>query len=458
MKRVSLIISLALVAAVSASAQSYFSFYQLREFVPQTQSLQPAFIQKNRFTAALPVANIGASFQSDFKLKDLLSKPNGSDELRIDFNTLLKAARPNVNRASLDATVHLLHFGLKTKKGTYSFFANSRASVDLQYGRELMEFLANGNVNYISKTMNISGTRAMANVYHEIGLGYTQKKFLDDRLTVGGRMKWVTGLFHGSLHENARGTITTDARDYSWVIDVKNGTFNTAGLDLLKKKNRSSLWNYLLNRNSTVAFDLGVKFKVMDWLEVEASINDLGVINWKERLKNHHIEDNSFTFSGLQLRGLENAGNAFQKELESKFKRTQTQTSFKTTLPVRTFISASAYLGKNNRFTAMASGRTVFGKTRFSYAGAYNRCLKHFTVGVVGSTENGSDFNMGANLTSDIGPVQLYLAMDNALVLNRPERFSKMDFRFGINLMFGYKKKVLKDKDKAKKTQPTIDE
>lgn len=447
MKRVLIIISLALVAAGSASAQSYFSFYQLREFVPQTQSLQPAFIQKNRFTVALPGANIGASFQSDFKLKDLLSKRDGSTDLTIDFNTLLKAARPNINRASLDATLHLFHFGLKTKMGTYSFFANARASVDLKYGRELMEFLAKGNVNHIGKTMDISGTRAMANVYHETGLGYT-RKFLNDRLIVGGRMKWVTGLFHGSLRENAQGTVTTNARDYSWAIAVKNGTFNTAGLDLLKKKNRGSLGNYLLNRNATIAFDLGARLKVMDWLEVEASINDIGTINWKEQLKNHNIEDKSVTFSGLQLRGLENAGNAFQKELENKFKRTQTQNSFKTTLPVRTFIAASAYLGKNNRFTAMASGRTVFGKTKFSYAGAYNRCLKHFAVGIVGSTGNGSDFNIGANLASDIGPVQLYLAMDNALVLNRPERFSKIDFRFGINLMFGYKQKVLKDETK----------
>lgn len=438
MKKALFIISFALVTAASASAQSYFSFYQLREFVPQTQSLQPAFIQKNRFTAALPCANIGTSFQADFKLKDLLSKPNGSDELRIDFNALLKASRPDINHASLDATVHLLHFGLKTKKGAYSFFANARASVDLQYGKELMDFLAHGNANLTGKTIDLSGTRAMANAYHEIGLGHT-RKFLDDRLIVGGRIKWITGLFHGSLHENARGTITTDARNYSWAIDVKNGTFNTAGLDLLKKKNRGSLGSYLLNRNTTIAFDLGAKFKVVDWLEVEASLNDIGAINWKKQLKNHNIEDNSFTFSGLQLRGIENAGNAFQKELESKFKPTQTQNSFKTTLPVRTFIAASAYLGKKNRFTAMASGRTVFGKTRFSYAGTYNRCLEYLTVGVVGSTENGSDFNIGANLASDIGPVQLYLAMDNALVLNRPERFSKIDFRFGINLMFDYK-------------------
>lgn len=448
MKKALFIISFALVTAVSASAQGYFSFYQLREFVPQTQSLQPAFIPKKMLTVALPAANIGTSFQADFKLQDLLSKPNGSDELRVDFNRLLKAAHPHINRSSLDVTAHLLHFSLKTKKGAYSFFANVRASVDLQYGKELMDFLANGNANLIGKTMNLSGTRAMANVYHEIGLGYT-RKFLNDRLIVGGRMKWVTGLFHGSLRENAQATITTDARNYSWAIDIKNGTFNTAGLDLLTKKGKDSLGSYLLsNRNATIAFDLGAKFRVMDWLEVEASINDLGVINWKDQLKNHNVEDNSFTFSGLQLRGLENAGNAFQKELESKFKRTQTQNSFRTTLPTRTFIAASAYLGKNNRFTAMASGRTVFGKTRFSYAGAYNRCLKNFTVGVVGSTENGSDFNMGANLASDIGPVQLYLAMDNALALNRPERFSKIDFRFGINLLFDYKQKVLKDKTK----------
>jgi len=442
MKRTLLIISFAMVLTASAHAQAYFSFYQLRELVPQTQSLQPAFIPNNTFTLALPGANVGAALQADFQLQDLLSKPDGSIDFTVDFDVLLEAAQ-DVNQMNLDVSSHLFHLGYKTKKGAYSLFANVRATVDLQYGRELMEFLANGNSNNIGVTMDFSGTRLQANAYHEIGIGYT-RKFLGERLIIGGRIKQVTGLFHGSLNENAMGSISTDALDYSWTIGVQNGSANTAGLDLLINNDDyadNTLQNYLTsNENSTIAFDIGAKFKVMDWLEVEASINDIGTIEWTEQPRNYNTEDRSVTFSGVQLRGLENSGDVFKDSIESKFSSNETQLSFETKLPTRAYVSASAYMGKKNRFTAMAFSRSVFGETKFSYAGGYNRTLKYFTVGLLGSLRDGSEFNVGANLASDIGPLQVYLAMDNALVMNKPERYSKLDFRFGLNLMFGYKR------------------
>ena len=431
-----------MVLTASAHAQAYFSFFQLRELVPQTQSLQPAFIPNNTFTFALPGVNVGASLQADFKLEDLLSKPDGSIDFAIDFDVLLAAAK-ETNQMNLDVTSHLLHMGLKTKKGGYSLFANVRANVDLQYGRDLMEFLANGNSNRIGETLDFSGTRIQATAYHEIGLGYT-RKFLGERLIVGGRVKQVTGLFHGSLREDAQGTITTDALDYSWTIGVQNGTANTAGLDLLINESDypdNALQDYLVsNENSTLAFDIGAKFKIFDWLKVEGAINDIGTITWKEQPRNYNTEDREVTFSGVQLRGLENSGDVFQDSIESKFNSNETQLTFETTLPTRSYWAATAILGKRNRFTAMAFTRTIFGDTKFSYAGAYNHDVKYFTFGLVGSLRDGSEFNLGANIASDIGPVQLYLAMDNALVLNRPERFSKLDFRFGLNLMFGYKR------------------
>ena len=254
----------------------------------------------------------------------------------------------------------------------------------------------------------------------------------------------MTGLFHGSLREDAQGTITTDALDYSWTIGVQNGTANTAGLDLLINESDypdNALQDYLVsNENSTLAFDIGAKFKIFDWLKVEGAINDIGTITWKEQPRNYNTEDREVTFSGVQLRGLENSGDVFQDSIESKFNSNETQLTFETTLPTRSYWAATAILGKRNRFTAMAFTRTIFGDTKFSYAGAYNHDVKYFTFGLVGSLRDGSEFNLGANIASDIGPVQLYLAMDNALVLNRPERFSKLDFRFGLNLMFGYKR------------------
>ena len=85
-----------------------------------------------------------------------------------------------------------------------------------------------------------------------------------------------------------------------------------------------------------------------------------------------------------------------------------------------------------------------------NYALSYNHRFENFVFGVVGSYRRANtEFNLGASIASNIGSVQLYMALDNILIMNRPERFSKADFRFGLNLMFGYKKR--------KKGYPVVD-
>lgn len=438
-----LIFSFAMALTVSANAQGYFSFYQLRELIPQTQSLQPAFIPNNSFTAAMPGLNLGASLDADFKLQDLLAKETGSIDYAIDFDVLLAAAS-DVNQLNLDVTSNLFHFGLKTKKGAFSLFGNVRATVHLQYEREFMDFLANGNAGRIGETIDFGGTRLMANSYHEIGLGYS-RHFLGEKLTLGARVKQITGLFHASLAEGATGSITTAADDYSWQIMVQNGTANTAGLDLFlndQDYSDNALQDYIMsNGNSTLAFDFGAKFKPFKWLHFEASVNDIGTITYKEQARNYNTEDATVNFSGVQLRGLENSGDVFRDSLETKFTSNETQREFTTDLTMRTYLSASLFLGERNRFTVMAFNNHVFDEIDPSYAVGWNHSVKKFTFGVLGSYRGSqNELNFGANIASDIGPVQLYLAMDNALATNRPEQYSKADIRFGINLMFGYKK------------------
>lgn len=443
MTRKLIIFSFAMALTVSANAQAYFSYYQLRELVPQTQSLQPAFIPKNSLTVALPGVNMGASLDADFKLQDLLAKETGSINYALDFDVMLAAAK-DVNNMNLDVTSNLFHIGLKTKKGAFSLFANVRATVHLQYTREFMDFLANGNADRIGETINFGETRLYANSYHEVGIGYSHQ-FLGERLTLGARVKRVTGLFHASLAEGATGSITTSADDFAWEIQVENGTVNTAGLDLLLNSNDhpdNATRDYIIsNDNSSLAFDFGAKFKVTEWLQLEASVNDIGTITYKEQPRNYNTEDVTVNFSGVQLRGIESSGNVFRDSLESKFTSNETQNTFKTDLTMRTYLSASFFLGERNRFTVMAFNNHVFNEIAPSYAMAYNHSVKKFTFGLLGSFRGaGNEVNIGANIASDIGPVQLYLALDNALATSRPEQYSKADIRLGINFKFGYKK------------------
>lgn len=427
----------------SINAQGYMSFYQLRDIVPQTQGLQPAFIPDNSLTISMPALNAGVLIQGDVKLQELFSRPNGQVGLTVDFDLLNSVAQAQ-NFLNLDITSNIFHLGLRTKYGAFSLFANARATVDFSYGKGLIEFLANGNGNSIGSTIDFAGTQMRMEAYQEVGIGYANT-FLDERLTVGARAKLVTGIFHGSFADGATASLTTASDDFSWQIAVQNGTANTAGLDLLFNSDDyadDALTTYMMgNENQTLAFDLGAKFKPLKWLEIEASVNDIGSINWKEQVRNYNTADTVATFSGLNLDGLQEAGDAFQDSLGGKFNSNETREAFTTNLPKRVYLTASAYLTERDRFSLTYFQSSALDNLPANYALAFNHRFDKFVIGVLGTfRRSNNETNIGANLGTNIGPVQLYMALDNVLVLNKPEQYSKADFRFGLNLMFGYKK------------------
>jgi hypothetical protein len=53
--------------------------------------------------------------------------------------------------------------------------------------------------------------------------------------------------------------------------------------------------------------------------------------------------------------------------------------------------------------------------------------------------------NVGAGVSLNAGPLNLYLISDNALnILFWPERTRSVNLWFGLNLMFGYRERVTK--------------
>ena len=425
----------------AAAGQDFMSFYQLRDIVPQTSNLQPAFIPQNSFSFALP--SVGTIIQGDFKLQEILYKRPGGNEYSVNLDILNGVALPK-NTLSVEANINVFNFGIKTKKGGISLFSNIKSNFDFVYSKDLIEFLANGNSNRIGETIDFSESAVRLDAYHEVGLGYA-RKFLSDKLTLGLRVKLVNGMYHVSMDESAHFSLSTNADDFSWQYNVQDATINTAGLDYLfdaENQSQSDWVQYMiLNQNHTVAYDFGFSYQPLKWLEVEAAVNDLGKITWREQVRNYNTEDTNFTFSGIDLRGSEDIGQAFQDSLVNKFKSNETELTFSSVLPKRVYLSASFFVSPNNRFSFTYFKRDALADLRASYAISYNHQFEKFVIGVLGSYRGAnSEINWGANVATNIGPMQFYLAMDNALVTNKPERYSKADFRFGINLMFGYKK------------------
>lgn len=442
MKKIIIISIFSLALITNINAQGGFSFYQLREVVPQTQSVQPAFIQNNTFTFGL--SGVQTTFQGDFDLENILYKnPNGTGDYGIDFNHFLENTNA-VTQLNFDATANIVTLGFKNKWGSFSLFGNARTKMDIQFDRDVIEFLANGNSNRIGSELNFSNTKVSLDTYHEIGIGFA-RTFLENKLTVGVRAKLINGILHASIDDNAQGTLATDATTYDMTFSVRNGSIRTAGLNMLINSNdyaSGAFEDYAVaNSNNGYAFDIGAKYEIFDYLNVEFSVLDLGNVTWQEEVINYETEDADVVFRGVPLRGIDEIDQVLEDSLLGKFISEENYEGFKKSMSPRTYLAVSYKPGVNDRFTLMGYNNHVFNSFKPAYSLSYNRDMGQFTFGVIGTyrTTN-SRANLGFNMATNFGPLQLYLATDNLMVLNKPEKRSIADIRFGLNLMFGYKK------------------
>ena len=148
----------------------------------------------------------------------------------------------------------------------------------------------------------------------------------------------------------------------------------------------------------------GAKFKPLKWLEIEASVNDIGSINWKEQVRNYNTADTVATFSGLNLDGLQEAGDAFQDSLGGKFNSNETREAFTTNLPTRVYLTASAYLTERDRFSLTYFQSSALDNLPANYALAFNHRFDKFVIGVLGTfRRSNNETNIGANLGTNIG-------------------------------------------------------
>ena len=78
----------------NVKAQDYLSFYNLGDYVIQTQNISPIYLPKYKVNFGTPL-NIGFNLNSGIKLNDILVE--SGNNIKIDFN--------NLNASAADANV-----------------------------------------------------------------------------------------------------------------------------------------------------------------------------------------------------------------------------------------------------------------------------------------------------------------------------------------------------------------
>lgn len=309
MKHISRKLATALLAttmAATAGAQEMRSTYFLSTNNFRHQ-MNPALLDDAYFSIPFfGQINVGAT--GNVGLKNFVYKLDGDP--RYKYTTFMN---PNVSAAEFLGDMpdrmhtdvylnyNLFSVGFRGFGGVNLIELNLRSNTNIALPKELFEFMkCTGEKEHYQ--LEDIGVRSQS--YAELALGHSHK--INDRLTVGGKVKFLVGGAYGDLSVDKlditmngdQWRIQGDARVNAAILDAtleyedpsKNapdGRRRVKGIDDVA----FSLPGF------GVALDLGATFKLNEDLTLSAAVTDLGAINWKKVHKASSMGD--YTFDGF---------------------------------------------------------------------------------------------------------------------------------------------------------------
>jgi hypothetical protein len=361
-------------------------------------------------------------------------------------------------------------FGLGFSAGkSYIFFdVNLRVAGNAVIPGDLIKLALKGNTAFTGSKIDLSSLRSDIKIYHEIGLGFSRN--FTERLRLGVKAKALFGELAASLDNRSLG-ISID-ENYAHTLDA-DLTYNFSVPHLTSDADNKFLPNinfddsamsmqYVTGTgNMGLGLDLGMTYDLGKRLSLSAAITDLGFIKWKRDVTNQTIEG-QYKFTGLDITDVLNgdktfdeAGQAIADSLDNNFKSINTDKSFTTFLPFGITAGASYGLTKNISLGVLSYSRFVGKQMKQNLTLSANINLGNALSTTVSYTASNHRYdNIGAGLSFRLGWIQIYAVTDriplsfNKIISDNgkstimvPSSWNSIDFRLGMNLVFGNRNK-----------------
>lgn len=269
--------------------------------------VNPALPPERGYVHLPAVSNTGAwEYSNTLSASDFFDMVQNIDDVDYYTTDNFYAKLKDRNRASAGAATDLIAAGWWNSKGFVSVNVGLKVNGNVSAPHEMFSFMRdmrgmNSN-DYTNYKCNMRDIEVDVNSYIELGVGYA--RYINDRLSVGGRVKGLLGL--GNAEFRARNvTVTTNLEgldpNLNWStaspIELSQavGTASVVadarlqssfeGLELVT--NEDGYIETLKLRAGKMgvsglgaAIDAGVAYEVADGVTLSASVNDLGFIRW----------------------------------------------------------------------------------------------------------------------------------------------------------------------------------
>jgi hypothetical protein len=213
-----------------------------------------------------------------------------------------------------------------------------------------------------------------------------------------------------------------------------------------------------------MGIDFGAEYDLTEKISLSASITDLGFIRWKKDITNLKA-DNEFKFSGLNMsdyfsgdKTLSEIGSDILDSLTNRFTLSNTKQPFTTYLPFGVSIGGSYNINKKLSVGLLSYSRFAGKQIREAVTVSANLNISNaFSASLGYTAENYRYDNLGAGISFRAGVTQFYLISDRIPVewnkiksdkstILLPANWNTINFRIGMNLVFGSAEKEKKDR------------
>lgn len=444
-----LIVSIAIIMTLfDGYSQKNFTLYHLNE-TAQANYLNPGFKQKNRVYISLPIGMQSISvLNTGFKMSDVLKSRPQDDSLTLTPSLAISKMN-KTNFFNMEMSNELLGVGFKIKKDYFSINITNRFQSRVTYPKDLFQFATEGNgKNFLGKRASFDGLGIDLMSYVEYGIGYN--KDVNDKLTVGGRVKFLSGIANVQTKKSQFG-ITTDASSFDITVDGSMQV-NTSNLDSNSIKNSNQISSSFFNfKNSGIALDLGASYQLTDKIQLSSSLLDLGFITWKSNATTYTLKDVNYTFKGLDLNSSDSlSSQQIQDTLENIFKQNPTHQKYTTALHTKFYIGGKYEINKTFSASALLYNEIVASHYSAGISIAANAKVNKWLYASVNYSAYGRAYNtvgLGFNLKG--GPVQFYFMADNIIGFLKPMNAKHLHLTTGLNIVIGPKK----EKNKEEKSE-----
>ncbi|MBN2615520.1 MAG: hypothetical protein JXR71_07470 [Bacteroidales bacterium] len=431
------LLSVFLLAAGLTHAQDSYILYGIRT-IPQSTYLNPATNPNANFFLGFPgLSQVQAGIINSLgSVNDIVHKKAGTDSLYLDLKGLINSSNTR-HFIGINVAQDLLFAGFRANKTFISFGLRQRLMVRLFMDNDLLKLLSYGDA---TGTAQYDLSRTFANEDHFLDYHVGVSIPVTEKIRAGARVHLYQGMSNIHMLNNNLKLATTNTANNFELQASTSILINTSGLP----DSTGFGPDYMLNfKNFGVGIDLGVEVQVNKQLKVSASLLDLGSIKYTAFVQNFQSNANNVVVNGntFDFTNGNNIGDVVDS-LKQYFNFQQTANSYSAALPTRLLVGAE-YLTKDhqNHFSFLFSGRFYHNYMEYASSLSFSRNFsKHITFKASYTYIKDSPFNLGAALSFQFRPFQLYLYSDNIFGV-KWDQSRYVQAGFGINFVFPPKAK-----------------